>query len=147
MELIFLGMNKDRKATHRKSYRNVHECMEALLGREDLKKIHQLGLWSAFTSLEQVKQFASQSRQERQAFFARYERTLGDSGQTKLADPEHQLFDLPRGATAEQIRQRYRELALAFHPDRRGGDQSLMQEINAAYQRLLQMAAIDEEGT
>ena len=138
-------MNKDRKATHRKSYRNVHECMEALLGREDLKKINLLGLWSAFATVEQVKQFAAQPRQERQAFFARYERTLGDADQARLADPDHQLFGLPQQATAEQIRQRYRELALAFHPDRRGGDQSLMQEINAAYQRLLRVLAIHEE--
>ena len=139
-------MSKDRKAAHRKSYRNVHECMEALLGREDLKKINQLGLWSAFASVDQVKLFATQPRQERQDFFARYERTLGDSAPSGLADPDHLLFGLPQGATAEQVRQRYRELALAFHPDRRGGDQALMQEINAAYQRLLRAAAIHEEG-
>ena len=82
-------MSKDRKAAHRKSYRNVHECMEALLGRDDLKKINLLGLWSAFATVDQVKQFAAQPRQERQAFFARYERTLGDADQAKLADPDH----------------------------------------------------------
>ena len=136
-------MNKDRRTTHRKSYRNVHECMEALLGREDLRKINLLGLWSAFTDLDQVKQFASQPRQERQAFFARYERSLDDAPEPKPkpADSDHQLFDLPQEAGEEQIRQRYRELALTFHPDRNGGDQGLMQEINAAYQRLLRAAA------
>lgn len=139
-------MNKDRKATHRKSYRNVHECMEALLGREDLKKINQLGLWSAFADLDQVKQFASQSRQERREFFARYERSLEDAPEPKPADADHRLFGLPQGAAEEQIRQRYRELALAFHPDRHGGDQSVMQEINAAYQRLLRAAARQGKG-
>jgi DnaJ-domain-containing protein 1 len=134
-------MNKDRKATHRKSYRNVHECMEALLGREDLQKINQLGLWSAFADLDQVKQFASRPRQERREFFARYERSLDDQPQPAPADQDHQLFDLPQGATEEQVRHRYRELALAFHPDRHEGDQGLMQEINAAYQRLLRAAA------
>ena len=138
-------MSKDRKATHRKSYRNVHECMEALLGREDLNKINQLGLWSAFTDLDQVKQFASWPRQERREFFARYERSLDDAPQPKLADADHRLFDLPQGAAEEQIRQRYRELALSFHPDRHGGDQGLMQEINAAYQRLLHALAQREK--
>jgi DnaJ-domain-containing protein 1 len=133
-------MSKDRRAAHRKSYRNVHECMEALLGRDDLKKIHQLGLWSAFADLDQVKQFAARPRRERQEFFARYERSLEDAPKPRPADADHQLFGLPQEAGAEQIRQRYRELALAFHPDRSGGDQSLMQEINAAYQRLLRAA-------
>lgn len=130
-------MTKDRKATHRKSYRNVHECMEALLSREDLKKINRLGLWTAFTDLDQVKQFASRPRQERQEFFARYERSLEDTPKPVPADADHLLFGLPQEAGEDQVRQRYRELALAFHPDRNGGDQGLMQEINAAYQRLL----------
>lgn len=134
-------MNKDRRTTNRKSYRNVHECMEALLGREDLRKINQLGLWSAFADLDQVKQFASRSRQERQEFFARYERSLEDAPKPQPADADHLLFGLPQEAGEEQIRQRYRELALTFHPDRNGGDQGLMQEINAAYQRLLRAAA------
>ncbi len=133
-------MNKDRKATHRRSFRNVHECMEALLSREDLKKINRLGLWTAFADLDQVKQFASRPRQERQEFFARYERSLEDTPRPRPADADHLLFGLPQEASEEQIRQRYRELALAFHPDRNGGDQALMQEINAAYQRLLNAA-------
>ncbi|MCC7263583.1 MAG: J domain-containing protein [Candidatus Latescibacteria bacterium] len=134
-------MNKDRKATHRKSYRNVHECMEALLSREDLKKIHLLGLWTAFDDLDQVKQFASRPRQERQEFFARYERSLDDAPRARPADADHQLFGLPQEAGEEEVRQRYRDLALTFHPDRNGGDQALMQEINAAYQRLLEAVA------
>lgn len=136
-------MKNQQKSAHRRTYRSVHECMEALLGREDLRKINQLGLWSLFASVDQVKQFAAQPRQERQEFFARYARSLEDKPRPSPADADHGLFGLPQSATQEQIRQRYRELALEFHPDRRGGDQALMQEINAAYQRLLGAAGED----
>jgi len=139
-------MSKDRKAAHRKSYRNVHECMEALLSREDLKRINRLGLWTAFADLDQVRQFAARPRQERQEFFARYERSLDDTPRTRPADADHQLFDLAQEAGEEEVRRRYRELALVFHPDRSGGDQGLMQEINAAYQRLLRAAHREEGG-
>ncbi len=131
---------RNARKTSKKTYPSVHACMEALLGREDLGKINRLGLWSAFASVEQVKRFAALPRQERREFFARYEQSLGDQPRPAPADADHCLFGLPQRASQAQIRQRYRELALEFHPDRRGGDQSLMQEINAAYQRLLRAA-------
>lgn len=129
-------MAKSRE--RRKTYQTLHECMEDLLGREDLKRIHQLGLWSFFASVDQVKQFAALPRSQRRAFFDRYAESLEEGRYAPSPpDPDHQLFDLPQDATAEQIRRRYRELALAFHPDRGEGDNELMQEINLAYQRLI----------
>ena len=132
-----MGKNRER----RKQYRSVHECMAALLGRDDLKRINQLGLWSLFASMDQVKQFAALPRTERRAFFDRFARTLEDEpSPASSPDEDHRLFDLPANATVEQISRRYRKLALAFHPDRREGDTELMREINLAYQRLLKKA-------
>jgi hypothetical protein len=128
------------RKNRRKTYQSLHACMEDLLGREDLRRINQLGLWHLFTTVEQVKHFASQPRAARRGFFDRYEQSLGDESRTGPADADHRLFDLPQSAGAAAIKQRYRELALAFHPDREDGDHQLMQEINAAYQRLLRVA-------
>lgn len=49
-------------------------------------------------------------------------------------DPAAVLGVSPR-ASNDQIRERYRELAMAHHPDR-GGDASEMRRINEAYERL-----------
>ena len=138
-------MPKPRKA-HKKTYRNIHECMEDLLSREDLKRINQLGLWSAFAQMERVKQFATLSRRTRREFFDRYEKSMSDDRGQPASDTDHHLFSLPPHATTEEIHQRYRELALAFHPDRPEGDHQLMQEINAAYQRLLAQSRSGAEG-
>ena len=138
-------MPRPRKS-RTKSYRNIHECMEDLLSREDLRRINQLGLWSAFSQMEGVRKFAALSRRQREGFFDQYERSLGTDEPRPAADTDHALFGLPESATAEQINQRYRELALAFHPDRPDGDHELMLEINAAYQRLLERAAASERG-
>jgi curved DNA-binding protein len=44
----------------------------------------------------------------------------------------YEILGVPRDATAEQIRQAYRRLAMRHHPDR-GGDDALFKEINQAY--------------
>lgn len=134
------------KKTRRKSYRNIHECMEDLLSREDLRRINQLGLWSAFSQVDGVRKFAALSRLQRREFFDQYEGSLGDEEPRPASDSDHSLFGLPSDASAQEINRRYRELALAFHPDRPDGDNELMLEINAAYQRLLQQAGADDRG-
>ena len=45
------------------------------------------------------------------------------------------VLGIAGSATPEQVRERYRELALANHPDR-GGDAGEMRRINEAYERL-----------
>lgn len=44
----------------------------------------------------------------------------------------YQILNLPRTASLDQIKARYRELARVHHPDK-GGDGSRMVEINEAY--------------
>jgi DnaJ-class molecular chaperone len=89
-----------------------------------------------FATVDQVKRFASLPRPERRAFFDRYERSLADGSAPAPKDPDYRLFGLTESATVEQVHERYRELALAFHPDRQG-DVETMQQINAAYRRLV----------
>ncbi len=60
--------------------------------------------------------------------------------QLPAAGRRNAVVFLTQEATADQVHQRYRELTLAFHPDRDDGDHELMQEINLAYQRLLKKA-------
>lgn len=130
----------------KQQFRTVHESISALLGREDLQRLNRLGLWSMFGTVDEVKRFAAQPREQRRAFFDRFERTLAEDTPPKpAADADLRLFDLPDRASLEQIQGRYRELALDFHPDR-DGDNELMQEINLAYQRLLERAAGERPG-
>ena len=37
-------------------------------------------------------------------------------------------------SSIQELKKRYKELALKFHPDREGGDTATMQEINNEYQ-------------
>ena len=127
----------------RQRYSTVREAMVELLSRDDLRRINRLGLWSFFASLDQVKQFAAQPRAQRLALFARFEAQLGATS-TPPVDSDHALFDLPQSASVHQITARYRELAMAFHPDRKG-DHELMQQINLAYRRLLEGAGADTQ--
>ncbi len=46
------------------------------------------------------------------------------------------LLTLPDTATPDQVRTRWRELALVYHPDR-GGDATRFAELSAAYQKAL----------
>ena len=133
-------MSKYKNAP-RNNKRSPREYAQSMLGREDLRYINQLGLWSAFSSENSVRQFASLSKAERRQFFERYAQSMGDDSPARAQptysrDSDHQLFDLPQNASLEQIHQRYRELAFSFHPDRTDGDTQLMQDINEAYQRL-----------
>jgi len=131
--------------------RTPREYLQSMLGRDDLRSIGQLGLWSAFVNEEAVRHFAALSKAERRAFFERYAQSMGDETPPKknkkalspsapsLAD-DYRLFDLTPQASMAQIHSRYRELALSFHPDRSEGDTELMQEINEAYWRLQEHA-------
>jgi hypothetical protein len=59
------------------------------------------------------------------------------------------LFGLPRDASLEEIRKRYRQLALAYHPDRRGGNDPRQAKrfalVRAAYEAILQARQAAEE--
>lgn len=47
-------------------------------------------------------------------------------------DP-YKVLGVARGASAEEIKRAYRELTRKWHPDRPGGSEARMKEINAAY--------------
>jgi hypothetical protein len=42
----------------------------------------------------------------------------------------------------KSIKKKYRELAQCYHPDRRGGDDAMMKELNSSYQILLEVYAV-----
>ena len=51
----------------------------------------------------------------------------------------YEVLDLPENATESQIKKRFRELAMKYHPDKTGGDEKLAEkfkEVNEAYETL-----------
>jgi hypothetical protein len=56
------------------------------------------------------------------------------------ADEAFRRLNLSSSATADEIGQKYRELALAAHPDR-GGNSAIFIELQQAYQRALEFSA------
>ena len=48
----------------------------------------------------------------------------------------YEILDIPRNASAEEIKKAYRKLAHKYHPDKKGGDEIKFKEINEAYQIL-----------
>lgn len=48
----------------------------------------------------------------------------------------YEILGIARGASAEEIKKAYRQLAHKYHPDKRGGDEKKFKEINEAYQVL-----------
>ena len=49
-----------------------------------------------------------------------------------------ELFGLPRSATAQEIKKRYRALSKQFHPDMPGGDEAQFKKLNNANEVLVQ---------
>lgn len=49
---------------------------------------------------------------------------------------DYERLGLPHGASMDDLRARWRELAFALHPDR-GGDPQAFIEVEAAYRRIL----------
>ncbi|MFZ5559541.1 MAG: DnaJ domain-containing protein [Patescibacteria group bacterium] len=48
----------------------------------------------------------------------------------------YKILGISKGASKEEIRRAYRELAQKYHPDKKGGDEKKFKEINEAYQVL-----------
>lgn len=61
------------------------------------------------------------------------------TGFVALPSPEQpfQVLGVPATATAEQVRDAYRQLAAKHHPDRAGGDAATMARVNAARDAML----------
>lgn len=56
----------------------------------------------------------------------------------------HEILGLPRNATAEEVKRRYRELASKAHPDK-GGTVEQFQALQAAYEAALQLPPVNCE--
>lgn len=74
-------------------------------------------------------------------YFAFYRRKQKLNGLARLGAFESIWFQGCNGL--DEIKQRYRELALAWHPDREGGDTATMQDINNEYQTIIKNAFFD----
>lgn len=57
------------------------------------------------------------------------------------SDP-HKVLGISQNATIEEIKKRYRQLCLIWHPDRQGGDLEAMKRLNEAYNLVCQEKTI-----
>ncbi len=48
----------------------------------------------------------------------------------------YQILGVPRGASSDDIKKAYRQMAHKYHPDKAGGDEAKFKEVNEAYQVL-----------
>jgi DnaJ-domain-containing protein 1 len=55
---------------------------------------------------------------------------------TIVSDP-YFVLGLPKTATKDEVKQRYRQLARVFHPDNKGGYDEAMKRLNAAYKAIV----------
>lgn len=53
-----------------------------------------------------------------------------------FADP-YAVLGLPQNASVEQVKRRYRQLSMVYHPDREGGYNEAMKRVNQAYQEIM----------
>ncbi len=59
----------------------------------------------------------------------------GDLEAAKLYNP-YELLGLSPQSTNEEIKQRYRQLAIIWHPDKQGGNEEAMKRLNKAYDEI-----------
>lgn len=81
------------------------------------------------------QEFESQRNRDREKYASDWG---GDEQMRQRARWPYEVLGLEPGATAEQVRERYRRLAMENHPDRDGseGAAERMARINAAYEEL-----------
>jgi len=66
---------------------------------------------------------------------------IGES--SVFADP-YAVLGLPKNASIEQVKKRYRQLSMIYHPDREGGYNEAMKRVNQAYQEIMKRVSADE---
>ena len=60
---------------------------------------------------------------------------------SKLNNP-YELLGLSPRATNEEIKQRYKQLAIIWHPDKQGGNEKAMKRLNMAYKEICEQRRI-----
>ncbi len=73
-------------------------------------------------------------------FWNRYRRHIGSASNVGTYDDALKLFGLPTTASKKEIRKRWRELALKWHPDRKGGDSQTFTQMCEAWSVLKEKA-------
>ena len=79
-------------------------------------------------------------------FFKKHKKTDGFDPSENILDTSeaYKIFDLAITATVEQVKKKYRELVLKWHPDRYKGDKTvaekMMMKINHAYETIMAAA-------
>ena len=73
--------------------------------------------------------------------FVRLIYDIGNSFSGYPGDPEvgcnpYVVLGLGPRATDEEVKQRYRQLAVVWHPDKKGGDGEAMKRLNMAYNEI-----------
>lgn len=54
----------------------------------------------------------------------------------RAVDP-YTIMGLPRSASLERFKMRYRQLSKIYHPDKEGGDEGAMKLLNNAYEQIM----------
>ena len=53
----------------------------------------------------------------------------------RAVDP-YAVLGLPHSASLEDVKKRYKQLAMIYHPDKEGGDEGAMKLLNSAYHQI-----------
>lgn len=69
------------------------------------------------------------------------QRRSGGPETSKLYNP-YELLGLSPQSTNEEIKQRYKQLAIVWHPDKRGGNEEAMKRLNKAYDEICEQRQI-----
>ena len=98
------------------------------------------------TYAEESNPGAARTAKKAWEFFKKHKKTDGFDPSENILDTSeaYKIFDLAITATVEQVRKKYRELVLKWHPDRYKGDKTvaekMMMKINQAYETIMAAA-------
>lgn len=95
---------------------------------------------------EEFNPGAARTAKKAWEFFKKHKKTDGFDPSENILDTSeaYKIFDLAITATVEQVKKKYRELVLKWHPDRYKGDKTvaekMMMKINQAYETIMAAA-------
>ena len=98
------------------------------------------------TYAEESNPGAARTAKKAWEFFKKHKKTDGFDPSENILDTSeaYKIFDLAVSATVEQVKKKYRELVLKWHPDRYKGDKTvaekMMMKFNQAYETIMAAA-------